>query len=118
MDKKYLLSALDIWTINHNLAIEASRSSQSIIQDVHSVGTGEDHDACGWIETVHFYKELIQSILSLIVATREPTSTTLATDGINLINEDDAGCIRSGLLEQIADTRWTDADKHFNEIGT
>src|SRR5689334_1047527 len=42
----------------------------------------------------------------------------MATDGVDLVDEDDARRVRLALLEQIADAAGTDADEHLNEVRT
>jgi hypothetical protein len=44
--------------------------------------------------------------------------TTMAADGINFINEYDAGRVALGLFEQVAHPGGTDAHEHFNEFRT
>ena len=50
--------------------------------------------------------------------TATETGTTVTTDGIDLVNEDDAGCVFLGLLEHVAYTGGTDTDEHLHKIGT
>src|ERR1700680_564176 len=42
----------------------------------------------------------------------------MAANGINFVDEDDAGSILLALLKQIANAAGTYADKHFHEIRT
>jgi len=42
----------------------------------------------------------------------------MATDGINLVNEDDARRVLLTLLEQVAHARGTDADEHLDKVRT
>ena len=46
------------------------------------------------------------------------TSATLATDGIDFINEDDARRVLFGVFEHVADTGSAHTDEHFDEIRT
>ena len=41
----------------------------------------------------------------------------MAPDGVDLIDEDDAGGVLFRLLEHVAHARGADADEHFYEIG-
>src|SRR5258705_415993 len=41
----------------------------------------------------------------------------MATDGVDLVNEQDAWRRLLGLLEHVADAARADADEHFDEIG-
>ncbi len=42
----------------------------------------------------------------------------MTTDGIDFVDEDDAGRILLGLLEHVTDAGGTHADEHFDEVGT
>src|SRR3546814_4222575 len=41
----------------------------------------------------------------------------MATDGVDLVDEDDAGRVALGLFEHVAHARGADADEHLDEIG-
>jgi hypothetical protein len=41
----------------------------------------------------------------------------LAADRVDLIDEDDAGAVALGLLEQVTHARGADADEHLDELG-
>ena len=41
----------------------------------------------------------------------------MATDGIDLVDEDDAGRTLLALLEEIAHARCAHADEHLDEVG-
>ena len=42
----------------------------------------------------------------------------MTTDGIDLVNKDNARCVFLGLLEHVANTGGTNTDEHLHEIGT
>ena len=50
--------------------------------------------------------------------TAAETCASLASDCVYLINEDDGRCLFLSLLEQVADSRRTNADEHLNEVRT
>ena len=56
-------------------------------------------------------------MFTLVIATAQ-ASATLATDGVNLVNKNDARCVFLGIIEHVSYAGCTHADKHFNEIGT
>ena len=41
----------------------------------------------------------------------------LAADRVDLVDEDDARCVRLGLVEEIADAAGADADEHLDKLG-
>ncbi|MNM73974.1 hypothetical protein D3C81_857230 [compost metagenome] len=43
---------------------------------------------------------------------------TMATDGVDFVDEDDARCVFLGLFEHVANTAGADTDEHFDEVGT
>ena len=58
----------------------------------------------------------IQGLLALVMTARTDTTATTPGHRINLVDEDDAGAVVLGLLEQVANAAGTDADKHFHKI--
>ena len=64
--------------------------------------------------SLHIY--LVQSVLRLRLAPNI-SSASLPADGVDLVDEEDAGCVLSGHGEHVADTGRTHADKHLEELG-
>ena len=56
-------------------------------------------------------------MLTLVVTTAE-ACTPLTANGIDLVDEDDAGSVFLGLLEEVANAAGTNANKHLNELRT
>ena len=104
--------------IDMNLTVETTCTQEGAIQHIYTVGSGKDDDTTVGAETIHLGEEGIQSVLTLIVATHGRVLATSSTYGINLIDEDDARSFLLSLTEEVANTRGTDADKHFHEVGT
>ena len=65
------------------------------------------------ISTSIWFKRL----LALVVTATE-AGTTMPTDRIELIDEDDARRLLLRLVEHVTDAGCTDADKHLDEVGT
>ena len=80
-------------------------------------GGGDDDDALITFKTIHFNQHLVQGLLTFVVTTTQ-TGATLATDRIDLINEDDAGGGFLGLFEHVTHTGGTDTHEHFHEVRT
>ena len=53
------------------------------------------------LEAVHLDEQLVQRLLALVVAAAE-AGAAMAADGVNLVDEDDAGRVLLALLEQVA----------------
>lgn len=49
--------------------------------------------------------------------TAETLSTALPAHRIDLVDEEDAWCVLPGHLEHVTDTRRTNSDEHFKELG-
>ena len=112
-----MLASLHIRQWHDDLAIESAWTQQCRIKHVRTVGCSDDDDPFAAFKTIHFYEQLIQGLLALIMTAAE-ACTTMATDRVYLVNEDDAGSVFLGLLEHVANARCADADEHLDEIGT
>ena len=67
------------------------------------------------LEAVHLDQELVQRLLALVVAAAEPRAAVPA-DGVDLVDEDDAGGVLLALLEEVAHAAGADADEHLDEV--
>ena len=92
-----------VGTIDDNPAVEAARTKERRIEHVGTVGRGDEDDALGAFEPVHFDEQLIQSLFALVVTAAE-TGAAMTTDRVDLVDEDDAGRALLALLEQVAHT--------------
>src|SRR6185436_21057140 len=68
------------------------------------------------VEAVHLNEDLVEGLLALVVRSAE-AGATLATDRVDLIDEDDARRVAFCLIEQVADARGTHAHEHLDELG-
>ena len=66
-------------------------------------------------KSVHFHQQLVESLLALVVD-RADMHAALAADGVEFVDENDAGGVLLGLLEQVADAGRPDADEHLHEL--
>ncbi|SHV08873.1 Uncharacterised protein [Mycobacteroides abscessus subsp. abscessus] len=111
------LAAGQVGRRDRDLPVEAAGTQQRRVQDVGPVGGGDQDDALAVAEAVHFDEQLVQRLLALVVAAAQ-AGATLAADGVDLVDEDDAGAVLLGLLEQVAHAGGTDTDEHFDEVRT
>ncbi len=102
MNRQNAFAALDVGTIDHDAAVEAARPEQRRIEHVGTVGRRDEDDAFVGLEAIHFDEELVQGLLALVVPASEARATMTA-DGVDLVDEDDAGRVLLALLEQVAD---------------
>ena len=112
-----LLTTTNIRQSHHHLAIKTTRTQQSRIQHIRTVGGSNHNDCLMAFKAIHLNQHLVQRLLPLIVTTAK-TCATLTPYCINFINEDDTGCRLLGLFKHVAHAGGTDTDKHLDKIGT
>ena len=115
MDLQDLFTALDVRQADIDLTVEAAGAEQRLIEDVGTVGSRHDDDAVVGLKTVHLDQQLVQGLLTFIVAAAQ-AGAALAADRVDLVDEDDAGHGLLGLVEQVAYAGSADADVHLHEI--
>ncbi len=85
------------------------------VEDVGPVGGRDEDDALVRLEAVHLHEELVEGLLALVVPAAE-AGAAVAADGVDFVDEDDAGGVLLALLEEVADARGADADEHLDEV--
>src|SRR6266566_5256598 len=80
-----------------------------------AVGRGDDDDVGVGIEAVHLDEDLVQRLLALVVRTTQARAA-LPTNGVDLVDENDAGAVALGLVEQVAYAAGAYADEHFHKF--
>ena len=116
MDLEDGFPAFEVRDRDHHLAVEATGTQQGRVQDVGTVGGGdEDHPFVG-LKAVHFHQELVQGLFPLIVAAAQ-TGAPMAAHGVDFIDEDDAGGAFLALDEQVPHPGGAHADEHLHEVG-
>ena len=68
-------------------------------------------------KAVHFHQQLVQRLLTLIVAAAQACAA-LAAHCVNLVDKDDARRVFLGLLKHIAHAACAHAHEHFHKIRT
>ena len=106
---------VDVGVGHHHLAVEAARTQQGRVEHVGAVGGGDQDDALVGLEAVHLHQQLVQRLLALVVAAAQARAA-MAADGVDLVDEDDAGGVLLGLLEHVAHAAGADADEHLHEV--
>ncbi len=106
---------LDVGSVNGDLTIETTRTHQRGVEHIWAVCGGENDDAAVALEAIHLREELVQGLLALVVTTTD-TGATLATNGINFVDEDQAGAVLLGALKQIAHATCTHTNEHLHKF--
>ena len=65
---KYCHAPNFVRAIDQNLSIEPTGAQQGRIEDLRPVRRGEQDDAAGWIEPVHFTQKLVQGLFFFVMA--------------------------------------------------
>ena len=92
-------SSLQIRKFHRYSPVKPSRSRQCWIQGIRTVGRRQNNDAVVSFESVHLRQQLIQGLLPLIVSAN--LAVSLFTDGIDLVDKNNARRLLLRLLEQI-----------------
>ena len=95
------LAALEVGTVDDDLAVEATGPQQRGVEDVGAVGRREQDHPLLLVEAVHLDQELVERLLPFVVAAAEP-GAAVTTDGVDLVDEHDRRRRRLRLLEQVA----------------
>ncbi len=111
------LAAQPVGSVDHDLAIEPSRTQQGGVEDVGAVGGRDQNDEVLHLEAVHLDEQLVQRLLALVVAAAQ-TGAAVSADRVDFVHENDAGRDLFCLLKEIADARCADTDEHLDEIRT
>ena len=115
MNAQNRLATLQVRAVNDHLTVEATGAQQRRIQDVGTVGCGNQNDVVLDVETIHFDQQLVQRLLPLVM-TPAQAGAPATTDRVDLVDEDDRGALCFGLLKEVADSAGADTHKHLNEI--
>ena len=115
MNFQDLLAADHVRVRHDDLTIEAAGTQQRRVQHIRPVRGSDENDAFIGLEAIHLDEQLVQRLLTFVVAAAE-TSASVAADGVDLVDEDDARCILLGLFEHVAHAACADADEHLDEV--
>lgn len=85
-----VLAAGQVGQLNGDAAVKTTGAQQSGIEAVRTVGGSEDDDTLVVVEAIHLGQQLVERLLTLVVAAKAAT-VTLFADGINLIDKYDTG---------------------------
>ena len=109
-------AAAQVRPIQDDLAVEAAGPQERRVEDVRAVGGGDDDHVRVRVEAVHLDEDLVEGLLALVVRAAQ-AGAALAADRVDLVDEDDAGRVALGLVEEVADAAGADADEHLDELG-
>ena len=117
MNLQNLFAAHDIRHADGNFTVKTAGAQQGRVQNIRPVGGGDNDDALVGGKTVHFHQQLVQGLFPFIMPAAQ-AGAALAADRVDFIDENDAGGMFFGLVEQIPHAGSADAHKHFDEVRT
>ena len=109
-------TTLKVGQLYRHPAVKPSGTGQGGVKGFGAVGGGEDDDAGVAFKAVHFREQLVQRLLPLVIAAHG-AGVPLLADGVNLVDEHDAGGFFLRLLEQVAHLARAHAHEHFHKFG-
>ena len=109
-------AALEVGRLDADLTVEAAGAQQRGIEHVGTVRGGDEDDAAADVEAVHLDEQLVERLLALVVAATH-AGAAVASDGVDLVDEDDGRSVLLGLLEEVAHAARADTDEHLDEVG-
>ena len=112
-----LLSAANVGQGHIHLSIKTTWAQKGCVQNIWAIGGGHHNDPQIRLKTIHLHEHLVQGLFTLVIAPTQ-ASTTLATHGINFVNENDTRRVLFGVFEHVAHASRAHADKHFHKIRT
>src|SRR5215831_1545438 len=115
MHSEDLLPSLLVWAVDEDLPIEAPGAQQRRVQNLRAVRRAEQHEAARRIEPVEFGQKLVEGLILLVMPAAD-IGTAGAAKGIELVDEDDRRRMLARLIEQVADARRADTDKHLDKL--
>ena len=77
-----------VWFFDDDSPIKAPGAQKSLIQNLRPIGGRQYNNTLRAIKPIHFSKKLIECLLALIV--RRKLIITAFSDGVDLVDEDDA----------------------------
>ena len=108
-------AGLLVGAIDRHVAVKAARPQERGIEHVGPIGGGEHDHTLRLAEAVHLGEDLVERLLSLVVAAAE-AGTADAAHGVDLVHEQDRGRGVFRSLEHVAHPRRAHAHEHLDEL--
>ena len=108
-------AALEIRSVHDDPPVKTAGTKQRLIQDFRPVGRANDQNSLGCFKAVHLGEQLVQGLFSLLVSAAV-LGVAASADGVDLVDEDDAGCVLVGLFKEVTHTGCADTDVKLNKV--
>ena len=99
------------------MSIKSAGAKQRRIKNVRSVGRRNDDYGVAALEAIHLTENLIESLLAFVMASAK-SRAALASDGVDLVDENDRRSLSFSRREQVANTTGSHTDKHLDKFTT
>ena len=114
VDTENLAPPLLVGDADHDLAIEAARTAQRLVDGIGSVGGRDDHEVRTRLQPVHQCEQLGDEALFGFAG----HAVALGCDRIDLVDKDDAGRVLARLLEHFAQRLFALAIARTHDLGS
>ncbi len=116
VDREDRFASGQLGPVDGHASVEAAGSQESRVEHVGPVGGREDNRQVVAREAIHLGQELVEGLFALVVSSAQP-GTSRATDGVNLVDEDDGGRHLLGLLEEVTNALGAHSHEELDELG-
>ena len=112
------LAAGEVRTVHQHLPVETAGTQQSCIEHLGLVGGRQnDHRLVLGGEAIHLGEQLVEGLLPFVVAADNAHGArTALADGVQFVNEDDAGRFFLCFFKQVAHASGTGTNEEFHEL--
>lgn len=90
----------------YDVAVESSWSNECLVEGFGKVGGSDEDDTFSGRESVELNEELVESLLDVVLV----LGRTLASDRVQLVDEDDAGSGLASSGEELTNTASSNSD--------
>ena len=101
MYAEHSLALVQVRQIQVYLTVKTACTQQSLVKYIHTVGGCQNDYAAVGAESVHLSEQLVQGVLTLVIAAHCGVLAAGTAYGVNLINEYDAWSLLFCLAEQV-----------------
>ena len=115
MDLEDRLTATDIGSVHEHVPVKPPRPHQGRIEGFRTIARSEHNHAGVAAKSIHLHEQSVEGLFAFVVTTHH-AGTAGFPQGIEFVDEDDAGALGFGLLKHVADAGGTNADKHLHKV--
>jgi hypothetical protein len=116
MDFEYCLAAGFVRRADGHLAVETARTHQCRVENLGAVRRREHDYTLAATEPVHFGEDLVERLLTLVVASKPRAAPSRTPDSIQLVDEDDGRSELECFSKEVSDPACANPDNHLNKF--